>query len=168
MTTATLPGREADKIRSLRENDDLDGLRSRVLALRQAGWTLAAIGEPLGAGRSTVRLWETKARASGLDDWAEHGVPSPPPRPSAAPRVARLRPDVPEGERARLRELAESARVVRGGTPADSPHRRDAEELDQLIEGYLRRQVAATRIAEHMGVTHRAVRARMERRHGVR
>jgi len=67
-------------------------------------------------------------------------------------------------DRDRLVELAASVRTIRGWTPANSQARKDAETLEVLIESYILRGVPVKRIAMRMGVTYRAVAARLERR----
>ena len=159
-TVAVLPLGEQKRLQAIRESEDLPALRQMVLALRNAKWPLRAIGDPLGAPRSTVRMWEQAADPNGE-------LPIVPECPRAererGERTIRLRMDVPPDERADLRKLAASARQVRGRTPDDAPARIDANKLDALIQEYINRNVPVKRIAEHMGVTPRAVTARHER-----
>lgn len=159
-TVVVLPEEEQEKLRAIRESGDLVALRQYVLALRQAKWPLRAIGDPLGAPRSTVRMWETAADPALF-------VPDVPECERAerdrGERVVRLRMDVPPDERAVLEKLAISARHVRGRTPKDAPARKDADRLDQMIETYVKRNVPVKRIAGYMKVTPRAVAARLER-----
>lgn len=156
-----LPKAEADALVAVRESGDLQTLRQRVYALRKAGWPLRAIGDALsGTARSTVRMWELAADPSGE-------LPSVASCPRGATengeRVVRLRPDVPIEEREELKRLAESARTVRGWTPKDAQARKDADALDELLVKYTKRNVPVKRLATHMGVTFRAVAARLER-----
>lgn len=159
-TVAVLPDEEQKTLQAIKEAGDLVRLRQYVLALRLAKWPLRAIGDPLGAPRSTVRMWETGANPDG-------DLPSVPECPRAerdrGERVVRFRMDVPVTERDLLRELAEEARQVRGRTPDDAPARIAADRLDRMIEDYIARDVPVKRIATHMGVTPRAVAARHER-----
>lgn len=162
--TNTLPEDEAKRLVSLREAGPLQlpALRGRVKALRQAGWSLAAIGTPLGANRSTTRMWELVAKDEDVATASTEPVP-PSPEKNTAIKTVRLYPDVPAAERQELIKLADSARRVRGWTPADSEARKDAKELERRLEIYDKRGVPKKRIAEHLGVTHRAVAARLER-----
>lgn len=159
-TVAVLPEKEQDRLRAVRESEDLPALRQHVLALRRAKWPLRAIGDPLGAPRSTVRMWEKNANPNGE-------TPVVPECPRAererGERTVRLRLDVPPEDRKRLQELAQSARQVRGRTPKDAPARKDADKLDEMIEEYIARDVPVKRIADRMNVTPRAVAARHER-----
>lgn len=155
-----LPAEEREVLKALREADDLPALRQRVLALTLAKWPLRAIGDPLDAPRSTVRMWRMNADPDGDLPTVPECVRA---QRDRGERVVRLRPDVPPGERDQLKVLAESARTVRGRTPKDAPARIDADKLDLLIAGYISRKVPVKRIAEYMGVTPRAVTARYER-----
>lgn len=157
-----LPAHEAEVLHAVRQSGDLNALRQRVYALRQAKWPLRAIGQPLDdTARSTVRMWELAANPNAP-------VPNVPQCPRgdsvAGERIVRLRFDVPVAERERLKRLAESARSVRGWTKKDARSRRDADELDALLVKYTARGVPVKRLATHMGVTYRAVAARLERR----
>lgn len=159
-TVVELPPEEQARLQAVRESGDLLGLRQLVLAYRRASWPLRAIGDPLGAPRSTVRMWER-----GADATAE--VPQVPEciraQRERGERVVKLPVDVPPEDRERLAKLAVEARQVRGKTPAASPARKAADELDQLIESYITRKVPVKRIADYMNVTPRAVTARYER-----
>jgi len=160
----TLPSTEASRLVALREAgpSQLPALRGRVKALREAGWSLATIGAPLGANRSTTRMWELGAKTEDVTTALENPVPAGPVK-SATMKYVRLYPDVPASDRADLVKLADSARRVRGWTPVDSVARKDAQELEHRLEKYDKIGVPKKRIAEHLGVTHRAVAARLER-----
>ena len=164
MTRArVLPQDEQDLLRKLRNDGDLPLLRARVALLRDAGWTLAAIGAPLEANRSTTRMWEYAATS---DDATKAKAIAPVPECERTPRgarVIRMYPDVPPSKREELRSLADQARNVRGWTPNDAPSRQAADELGKRLVAYDKKGVPLKRLAEHMGVTHRAVAARIER-----
>ena len=155
-----LPLEEQTKLQDVRASNDLVALRQRVLALRLAKWPLRAIGDPLDAPRSTVRMWEKGADPNGE-------LPSVPECDRAqrdrGERVVNMRMDVPPDDRDQLRQLAEEARNVRGRTPKTSPARIAADKLDNMISEYISHKVPVKRIADHMGVTPRAVAARFER-----
>lgn len=155
-----LPAEEQEKLRALRASSDLLGLRQYVLALRKARWPLRAIGDPLEAPRSTVRMWE-----KGADPDA--ALPAVPECVRAqrdrGERVANLPLDVPPEDRDVLRELATEARQVRAKTPKTAPARVAADKLDVMIAEYINRDIAVKRIADRMGVTPRAVAARFDR-----
>lgn len=163
MSTNTLPEEEQQLLQKLRADNNLPLLRARVALLREAGWTLASIGAPLDANRSTTRMWEY---ASAKSDFPEAKALREVPeieRPPKGAKVLRKYPDVPVDEREHLRDLADKARTVRGWTPDDDPSRKAADELGELLINYREMGVPLTRLADHMGVTHRAVAARIER-----
>lgn len=157
-----LPQEEVRRLQELRESGSLPALRARVAVLREAGWSLAAVGAPLGANRSTTRMWQLGAVAEDVET-SRQANPAPRlPRRAPAP-VARLFPDVPLDERDELIRLAESARQVRGWTPQDAKTRTDKAEFERRLREYVSRGVPLKRLADHIGVTHRAIAARLER-----
>lgn len=164
--TLELPADEAKRLKGLREAGPsaLPKLRARVSVLRDAGWSLAAVGTPLGANRSTTRMWQLGADPKDVKaSIQEFGKPVlAPPRRSSV-KVIRMYPDVPESERAELVRLAESVRKIRGWTPANSQERKDAEKFEKLLRNYKQRGVPVKRMAEHIGITHHAVAARLDR-----
>ena len=155
-----LPVEEQEKLRGLRASNDLPALRQYVLALRKARWPLRAIGDPLDAPRSTVRLWEKGADPQALLPDVPECIRA---QRDRGERVANLRMDVPPDDREVLRELATEARLVRAKTPKTAPARVAADKLDLMISDYISHEVPVKRIADHMGVTPRAVAARYER-----
>lgn len=158
MTVVTLPDDEGVLLRHLRETDRRRFL-IRVRALVDAGWPLRAVGEPLGKGRSTVRAWKVAAGEAHVSD-----LESLPPVPNRARlKVVRLRPDVPEEERPHLLELAQKARSVNRWTPPDAPERKASQELNETLATYVERGVPVRTLANRLGVTYRAVVARLER-----
>jgi hypothetical protein len=110
-------------------------------------------------------MWQTSAKSEDLKKCVkDHGKPLPAPPRKSAVKVVRMYPDVPEAERAKLVKLWESARSVRGWTPQGSPARQNAREFERLLRLYHEeRGVPMKRLAEHIGVTHRAIAARLER-----
>lgn len=158
VTVVTLPEDEGALLRRLRETDRRRFL-IRVRALVDSGWPLRAVGEPLEAGRSTVRSWKMSAAEAHAADLDE--LPPVPARSRL--RVVRLRPDVPEEDREHLIELAQKARSVNRWTPADAEERRASQELNELLQMYVQRGVPVRTLANRLGVTYRAVVARLER-----
>lgn len=155
-----LPVEEQEKLRAIRESGDLLALRQYVLALRQARWPLRAIGDPLEAPRSTVRMWEKGADSDATLPTVPECIRA---QRDRGERVANLPLDVPPEEREDLRRLAAEARQVRAKTPKTAPARIAADRLDELIAAYVGRGIAVKRIADRMGVTPRAVTARYDR-----
>jgi hypothetical protein len=186
MAANHLPQAEAQYLQSLHTTNDMPALRSRTRALREAGWTLRAIGEPLGAPRSTVRSWENhpdaeKPHSTILDN--QPPLPTPPgirPAPfisssssnshahtAAYAKVRALPLDVPEHDQQRIAQLAPLARRVRGGTPPSSPYRQAKQELNDLLAYYADRRVPVQRLAELAGVTYRAMKVRLDEHSGA-
>jgi hypothetical protein len=158
MSLVQLPEDEGALLRSLRETDRRLFL-IRVRALIDAGWPLRAVGEPFNTGRSTVRAWKLAATEATNKDL--EALPSVPTRSRL--KVVRLRPDVPEEERDHLVELAQQARSVNRWTPPTAPERRASQELNELLQLYVNRGVPIRTLADRLGVTYRAVVARLER-----
>lgn len=163
MPLVSLPRDEAALLVTIR--GDLPALRARVVSLRDVGWPLRAIGEPLHSPRSTVRAWEVEGRRAGHVD--AHPTPRAPatlrptPSPSVPSHARALRPDVPEDDALRIAKLAPLARKVRGGTPDGDPLRTAKTELDELVLRYHRRGVSIQRLADLAGVTYRAMSVRL-------
>jgi hypothetical protein len=164
-STNQLSASEADLLRKLREAgpSGLPMLRGRVAALREAGWTLAAVGEPLNANRSTTKMWQLSAKPEDVTAARELAPIETAPKREQPFKVVRLYPDVPAHDLPELHRLADSARRVRGWASEDSPQRQDAKEFEKKLQVYVERGVPIKRIADHLGVTHRAIAARLER-----
>lgn len=158
MSVVHLPDDEAALLRSLRATDRRRFL-IRVRTLVSAGWPLRAVGETFETGRSTVRAWKLAAGEATQED-----LETMPPIPMRSRlKVVRLRPTVPEEERERLVELAQQARSVNRWTPSTAPERRASQELNELLQLYVSRGVPVRTLADLLGVTYRAVVARLER-----
>lgn len=179
MAAKNLPHSEAQFLQSLHTSAKMPALRYRTRQLREAGWTLASIGAPLGAPRSTVRSWENHPDAATFrPEFSNHPpLPTPPGirpapfmsppsahthTPKQKPRVRALPVDVPEDDQRRIAQLAPLARRVRGGTPPSSPYRQARHELNELLAHYADRNVPVQRLAELAGVTYRAMKVRLE------
>ena len=169
-TNAELPESEKTRLLELRQNPDQRGLRERVVALRQAGWPLRAIGEAVGVSRMSVHVWEAAVNENpdamkGVGQI--HDVPALPLAARGSGVTVRKMPvDVPEHDRERLLELSQKAKTVRRWSAADSPEREASRELDALVVKYVeKRGVKPMVVARHAGVTRRAIMARIERIH---
>ena len=156
-----LPKELVEELLAIYESGDREMLSNYIISLRAQKWPLRAIGEPIGMSKSTVQFWERAATADAVDT-----TYSPRAIESAGVRTVRWSARISDGDLERFRTLSEEARKVRSQTPENSSQRIAAEELDLLIEVYLNKMVTVTDIANAMGVTRRAVRARMERRNG--
>lgn len=163
-----LPEWCGDKLRSLYAASFTDGwcatsgdalLNGYIRELHRKGWSHASIAVPLGMTREAVRLRELRPAASA----AHLSTPSV---PVVAKPVRPPKPSVSAAQRIRLRELHALARQVNGSTAADDPRRDASIELSELIaEIHLTDGVLLGRIAEALGVTYLAVKARLAR-HG--
>lgn len=154
-----LPEDEATLLRSL--SSDLPRLRARVRTLRARGWTLASIGLPLRARRSTVRSWELHPAPS--PPAASSHLPPPPdpplllahsPHPSPHPVPS---PD----QQLRIQALAPLARRARAGTPPSSNLARARDELNSLVLRLYDEGVPISTLAQLAGVTYRAMSVRV-------
>lgn len=158
-----LPEEEGDYLKKLHESGDLAGLRVRARELHDVGWTFAAIGQPLEKGRATARYWYLNADPEKHDTL---NLPKPE-RPFrwiiSKYKYKSFAIDVPKQDRSRLRELYLSARQARGGTKETARSKVDSKTLDALLKQYIEDGVSPTRLARIMGVTPRAVFARLER-----
>jgi hypothetical protein len=174
-TKKPLPRHAANSLRDLYEHAKLRGRSSGadeiasayMTKLREEGWPLHSISEPLGLSVEAIRRRIIK----GASRWAlDH------PRLPAVPKVATPERTVRRGrtyreitpeERERLLELYPLARQTRGYTPLDAPERAASLELWKLVDTMLRDQVKVTTIAELLGVTQGTVWMGI-RRHGHR
>lgn len=167
-TNPVLPDTESERLTALRGGEDRSSLYAYVLALRQAGWPLRAIADPVGVSRMGVKLWEDTAKKLELQAAATAlDVPKPPLMSvGSGVSAARRTIDVPQRDRQRLYDLQQLARLVRQSTPAGAPSRLASDELDGLLVKYVEiRGVQPMVVARHAGVTRRAIVARLERLH---
>ena len=155
-----LPEAEAKILKELRASGDKDALRSKVAALRAQKWTLRTIADAVGVSRTTIQDWE---RGAPQSDEPPDATLSPKAIETAGDKTVRWRSHIKRVDKERLARLAPQAQKVRSQTPAESPLRQAADLLDLTIVYYIERMTAITEIAEAMGVTHRAVKARLER-----
>ena len=145
---------------------DADTLRHYVRVLRDSGWTLGSIAQPLGVSREWVRQL-----VNSVDD-PEYSfavansrgfLPPLPPEPAepAAERkeIVRINPD--PDVLSRMLELQPFAKQVRSNSPK---YRAEGEEYTALLASeHLERQVPLLRLANALGVTHSALRHRLVR-----
>lgn len=157
-TVAKLVAMYEECVEHPRQPEVRERLDNYILALREAGWTLAAIGEGLRMTREAVRL--RQCRAARPDP--SPGVPALPIR--IKPKK-KQKPSIPERVLAELRDLQKMACQVRGWTPDDSPLRAASERYTELLAEQHLAGVSIYRIAKQMGVTHLAIKARLAR-HG--
>lgn len=162
--TADLISEMYDAIEEWGDEAD-DRLNAFIGALRRAGWTLGAIGRPLGYTREAVRL--RSLRASARTDIPE--APRPPrktrrvgPRERSRLIAQRLLDDQTVSE---LRTMARTAQSVNGGTAEDDDARHVSVDYTERIAALVLDGVGIKYIAEAVGQSYGAIRARLAR-HG--
>jgi hypothetical protein len=144
---------------------DADTLRHFVRVLRDSGWTLGSIAEPLGVTREWVRQM-----VNSVDDPAHSfavansrgflpPVPPQPVEPEERKESVRIDPD--PVTLARMLELQPLAKQVRSNSPK---YRAEGEEYTALLaREHIERGVPLLRLANALGVTHSALRFRLVR-----
>lgn len=164
-----LPEGTADQLRRML-NDAREGgphshpdavLSNFIKLLRVNGWTLAAIGEPLGWTREAVRLREVRGELVG-----NLPIPPIPPQPRlflTPPKVRRLRvrPEIAD----QLRALTEQASLCRATRDRDHPNRQASVELSAMLAALNEQGVTLSELARCCAVTPGAIRLRLAR-HG--
>lgn len=170
-TNAELPEDETRVLQELRARpEQQQSLKERVVALRDEGWPLRAIGEAVNVSRMMVHVWEKEIRQNPDALARVEAIDNVPALPLTArgsgTSVRKMQPDVPVKDRERLAELAAQAKTVRRWTPENAPEREASKELDKLVHLYVeKRRVTPMKVARYAGVTRRAIMARLERMH---
>lgn len=146
-----LPDQEVAVLRSLAGHH----LKARCRALFDAGWTLSAIGAPLGKQRSTIRLW-----VNSVDPMPGVEVPAPVDKtyiPKKEPS-----PGLSAAQLERIEYLAPLARKYRSKLPDSHISTRANYELTAMcIELHLS-HVSIQELASAAGVTYRAMYRRIK------
>lgn len=133
-------------------------LNNYILALRNAGWTLAAIAEGMRMTREAIRL--RQARATRPD--CSPGIPALPVKVKPAKKV---KPRIPDDVLKVMLDLKEQARRVNGPTPLDSPLRAASVRYSEMLAEQLVNGVTIYRMSQQLGVTVLGIKARLAR-HG--
>lgn len=147
-----LPIEEVAVLRSLRGMQ----LKARCKALYEAGWTLSAIGDPLGKQRSTIRLWVNSVESSAV------GVQIPQPVDKTYVPKKTPSPGISAVERARIAELAPLARKYRSKLPDTHASTRANYELTAMCMDLYARHVTIQELADAADVTYRAMYRRIK------
>ena len=157
-----LPAYAAEELKKAQDDIDKRYLQSIIISLRQEGWTLASIAEPLNVSREWIRQIESNVEDtdSALRFAATHGFTAPE-RPSV-PELPKIIRPMPEPETLkRLKQLQPYAQKVRANSPQ---YRAEAEEYTRLLyKEHNDRGVSIYRLAKELGVTHGALRFRLVR-----
>lgn len=144
----SLPGDEAEHLQSLSNN----ALRQRCRRLYEAGWTLSAIGDPLGRQRSTIRFWITNAVEVGEDL-----RPLPMPVDKTYIHKKAKSPGLTSDERDAIRHMAPIARKYRAKLSHDHPATTANRDLTQLCVTLHSSGIPLQELADAAGVTYRAM-----------
>jgi hypothetical protein len=159
---ARLPAEVADKLILLRSQKDTELFSSYATALRDTGWSLASIGEPVGLTRERIRQLcvATPADIQDMLDMFGWPVPEKALKPVRV-RVVRVVIEPEESTLARLLELQPYAQQVRGNSPR---FRAESEEYTYLLNHEKNnRGVMLSTLAKRLGLSNGAVRFRLVR-----
>jgi len=151
-----------------RHSRDTHTLPHLARALRDNGWTLSAIAEPLNLTRERIRQIigtvsrENQETTNSIAKSAGLHIPEAPPRRALPERKESVpRPEPLTNNIQRMKELQPYARQVRANSPL---HRAEGEEFTTLIaHEHLDRGVSLSRLGRELGVTPAALRFRLVR-----
>lgn len=160
----TLPQDVVEALKDLRDNKHREMFADYVELLREEGWTLASIADPLGLTRERVRQIANSCKSIELaQSFADARGWDIPRVPYLAPKYIRKTP-VPlkpsEETIARLMALKPVASSVRW---TSDKGRAEAEEYVGLIAKEIERGVSVYMVAKALGVTPLAIRSRLSR-----
>lgn len=134
-----------------------------IWRLRNAEWSLDAIGRACGLSRERVRQLTDAITKSGVQmELPLHYTDYPVPMPKKDVRIVvkKTPKQVHPVELARLKELLAVASKIRGKTPK---YRAEAEELAYRLNQQVLQGVSIYSLAKSLGVTHAAVNFRLVR-----
>jgi len=161
----TLPDNVVTALAGLREEKKNEMFADYVALLRNAGWTLASIADPLGLTRERIRQIATSHESLELAGhfadamgWEIPEVPEKDPRYTRETTRRIIKPS--ETALTRLRELKPRADNVRWNNPSG---RAEAEEYVALMAEEIKRGVSVYALAKGLGLTSLAVRSRLSR-----
>lgn len=135
-------------------------LKLRCRDLFNAGWTLAAIGEPLDKQRSTIRFWVTNT--PNISAPTKKAVPTPIDK-SYIPKKPKS-PGITPAEKERLAYLAPLARRYRARMTSTHVSAQANIEFTELSRALHDKHVPIQEIADAAGVTYRAMFRRIHHR----
>lgn len=162
-TLPTLPEESARTLIALRE-DNPEEFYAYIYALKDSGWSLRAISEPLGVSRTAVSGWVKK---HSHEKATPPKVPSPP-APEKAVKATRHREEgytLSDSQSQQLHNLTQEASAVRRFTDSNARSRKAAQELEDLLRGYIKLGVSKKRLSEHCGVSDSAIKQRLRKAH---
>lgn len=135
---------------------DLDNY---LATARSLGWSLVSLGEPMAITREAVR----QRILRGVID---HDLVIPAP-PKAPERLGKVWPQLSPAVASEMRALQVDAFKCVGPTPVGHPARLASERLSELLAEAKLRGVRDREVAEALGLSTAAIRARLAR-HGYR
>ena len=159
-----LPTEVVVALKDLRDNKHSEMFADYVELLREEGWSLASIADPLGVTRERIRQIANSCKSLELAEaFADARGWKVPRVPYLAPKYMRKTP-IPlkpsEETVARLMALKPVASSVRW---ASSKGRAEAEEYVGIIADEIKRGVTVYMVAKSLGVTPLAIRSRLSR-----
>ena len=152
----SLPQSEQEYLRTLSGLD----LKLRCRDLFNAGWTLAAIGEPLDKQRSTIRFWVTNT--PDISSPRQKALPTPVDK-SYVPKKPKS-PGISPADVNRLAYLAPLARRYRARMTSTHISAQANIEFTELSRALHAKNVPIQEIADAAGVTYRAMFRRIHHR----
>ena len=139
-----------------------------VHSLFEAGWTLRAIGEAFNPPipRSTVQYWVTNfddlaSSKANFQEFME--MPTLKTPEGGYERLSPPSAPIPPHYASRLRQIASDARYYRSGTASTSVQALANSEMDQIVRELYDNGTKIADIARAAGVTHRAIKKRIEK-----
>jgi len=164
---AQLPQETVDTLLDLKTNNRTEFLLF-VLNLRAANWPLRAIAEPFGVSRAAASLWVKQGQKLQSDGVAATLQLTVPPIPVTTYgqkyKPVKVTPNVKKSDVEYMRNLFSEAKKVTRWSDPSSPEKIAASKLEELILYYTQqRKVPVATIANHLGVTRRAIAQRIEK-----
>lgn len=157
-----LPTLSEETIRTLKEQKIFNKIEfyAHVKALREAGWPLRAIADPLAVSRTAVTGWNIKyTGGTPLPTVEEFPKVEPKNRKNGAKRYK-----LTEEESAELLRLATEASTVRRFTDANAQSRKSAKVLEDLLYVYMQKGASLRVLSEACGVSRSSISQRLRKR----
>lgn len=155
-TRLTLPQEVVDTFEKLGDNLLLRNVYSA--ALRRLGWTLQSISDVTGVTRERVRQINEKVTDEQIGRLREFPLPLPPAKP------VRVKREIVEPDPAKVARLLELQPLAQQNRRSTEEFRQAAEDYTALVwEVHDADGVSLYRLAQHLGVTHGALRFRLAR-----
>lgn len=144
-----------------------------LLALNEAGWSLASLAAPFGVTREAIRIWLNTGRAVTTERAIVDGPPLTPTQVEDRARRAdakNRREDRKMREEAalfellpQLKALQSDARALRGPSDSSPTFAAASAEYTRLLNEAINRGVTATRLAKELEIQPVTIYARLRR-----